>query len=185
MAMYVIFSNAKELKIENDQIEKDYCKINRCYVIKRYYSNTPKVQYTYTFENGFQGKMNPIQAKIYAAVNETSIESGGPLHYSTFDMYQGYNPAFGMYIDSRTQHKRELKKRNLIEMGNEHPSKIVDKVKHNPLINDDDLKDIVGNMGASISGNEAEALKSGKELHKNYEVKEDKIDLPSFTSLKN
>lgn len=68
----------------------------------------------------------------------------------------GFNPALGMNIKSVQHYRDELKARGMHEVGNEKQRQHVKKAK--TTFDDNDLREIV-QMGADISGQEAEYLK--------------------------
>lgn len=69
----------------------------------------------------------------------------------------GYHPALGIEIRTHEHYQRELKARGLVEVGNDRQEY---KKQDSRVITDDVIKDAI-DKGAQISGNEAEALKSG------------------------
>jgi hypothetical protein len=73
----------------------------------------------------------------------------------------GYNPALGMEIKSPAHYKQVLKEKGLREVGNEKQKSA--PVKKKSYVDDEIIKQAV-DAGASISGQEAAALKEGKSL---------------------
>lgn len=73
----------------------------------------------------------------------------------------GWNPALGMEIRSPEHHKRVLKEKGLVEIGNERPRDAAPKKRG---LTDEIIKDAVDH-GAELSGREIEALKAGEKIH--------------------
>lgn len=73
----------------------------------------------------------------------------------------GWHPGLGMEIKSQSHYNKVLKERGLREVGNEKQSS---KSSAKKSYVDDDIIKMAVDAGASISGNEAEALKKGDGL---------------------
>lgn len=70
----------------------------------------------------------------------------------------GWNPALGMEIKDRGHYNRVLKKKGLIECGNEAPPK-QEPIKKPTYFTEKNIKHAV-DSGAKLSGNEIKALKN-------------------------
>jgi len=158
-----IFSDMTESLMTPSEADK-YCKDRSVSIVYNYYSKNPKVQYRYKFSNGEGLTLNKIQAQLYCHAFNCKIESGGQMEYNKRDLYEGFNPGLGIDIRSKTHYRTEIKKRGLIEVGNETVKQI--KTTKDEYVTDKALKAAIGNMKAELSGNEIKAIKNGVKLHK-------------------
>jgi len=132
-------------------------------------------KYLYIFSDGTKHQMPSKggEVELYMAKhNVECVYSGylsklktikplrGNSHNRNGGFTPGYNPGLGKYIGSYAQHKEELKKRGLEEMGTE--SQKQKKIDHNPIFDDEVIRELVQESGLDISDNEAEAIKKIK-----------------------
>ena len=125
--------------------------------------------FRYAFSNGKIKFLTPEEAEKYSEENNVTILKDGleeainaPRQRIRDGFQAGWNPALGQYVQSKSEYKRILKQKGLVEMGYEMP-KHQSKRKSN--FSDDKIKQMV-DRGAELSGNEIAALKAGKKLHK-------------------
>lgn len=162
--MFYIFSDFSEKKFEQPKDAMEYCISKQVAIVHRYSANSPKIQYEYKFKDGTVAVFNEIQAKMYEQSYDTKIHSGGPMNYLKRDIYSGFNPGLGVDVRSKTHYKDELKKRGLIEVGNEKvEQKRISKDKE--YLSDTECRVLVNDLRADISDRKLDALKQGEKFH--------------------
>jgi hypothetical protein len=125
---YVFSDGHNETMTEKDALE--YCKKNQCEILISEYIEMIKSQ------------------RLIRCNSHSRGDSWKP----------GFHPGLGKVVTSYRDYQRELKEKNLIEVGNESMTPEVNKkIK---TISEETIKEAV-EMGAEISGNEAQALIDG------------------------
>jgi len=128
--------------------------------------------YYFKFSNGHTHYYTHKEALEYANKNGVDIIRDGALNaHNTKTRIRdgfrsGYNVGLGCVVNDYGHYKRILKERGLEEGGKEHVMQQPDK---NISYFDDKMIKEINDMGVTIDGNEAEALKKG-EIAPNFEV---------------
>ena len=126
-----------------------------------------KRYFFYEFGNGYSTYLTAEEADEYAKKNKTKIirddcerEKNSFFRMVKDGFKSGWNPALGLYVRGKKHFGEILREKGLTEIGKEKVSqKFTGSL--NP-INDEVLKEAIGEFGADISGQEAEALKKGE-----------------------
>lgn len=141
--------------------------------------------YFYEFSNGYSKWMTPVEAYKYSNENDVSIDQDGfdkdqkSFIRSTKDGFQsGWHPSLGMHIRGKKHFNQVLKEKGLIEMGKEKVTPQERKKKN--YIDETGIKEAV-DLGAEISGQEADALISGE--YKEHKIIEES-DRGGFSEVK-
>lgn len=125
----------------------------------------------FEFDNGYSAYLTQESAASYERESGARIvrddfkREQESFFRMTKDGFQiGFNPALGMHIRGRKHYNQVLKERGLIEMGKE-------RVRPNEKIErkfiDESIVKAAVDMGASLSGVEADALASGEYVKDN------------------
>lgn len=140
---------------------------------------TTNEKFKFVLSNGEELFTTAYQARCYAKEGGFKIIEDGEFidkiqtlkfctkhresRYKKDGFKPGFQPQLGIEVNSRAEYDKELKKRGLVEMGNEKPEH--QELKRKSAFNDDLIKEIK-HMGSNISDREIDALKTGEKLHK-------------------